>query len=713
MHDPWLGPWWLERQTDPDSPDFLALGAATSSTHRSWTLLGNLGAHDRAVVDPRGWVTPWPVGWSLDWWIGADDRWHLPSQDVAVRQQAIDQAPVVETWMRVPGGDAQHRVSAVVVAGEGWLVVEVANRTAVPFAVAFAVRPAGPLGAAPIGQVGVDEGAITVDGATAVVLPRRPNRAVVGTAATGDVLDVVTSGEAGAELPLRATCPEGRAHAAVVYPLPHTASVRVAIPLRPPPERSGRRAPANAPSAVAFPDPLPAADHVARGWTAQATRGIRLSLPDERLMGAFETARRHLLLAPAGEDLVTWPPRPVPWTEIAAVTGALGHLGLADEAAEVLATLPDRQGLDGYVGDGDGELAANGAALWAVGEHWRLTRDDDLVDALVGPLAKAGHWIERRRRGRRHPDLADGPIADGWWSAAGLHAASAALAAGQPEVAADLAGFAQALVAGMEARAPGDDPGELLAVVLDVPGIDAGRFAAAVEQVRRRARGRGLFRPEGSGRVAGAGLATRATLWLAAVELAAGDRRALDRLQWLLEVASPTGAWPEVVHPRTGDGAAGEGHHLPTSAGLCTFVRQLVVREAPAGGPAGLVLCPIVPADWLGTGWEAHDLPTAHGRLGLAVRWHGDRPALLWELDPHPGTGPVRLTTPGLDPAWSSDQPRGEVLLAPVAPPPAPDPGSDPRPGPGPGPGGPRPAGSSGAEPAAPPPPPEASSSFG
>jgi hypothetical protein len=40
---------------------------------------------------------------------------------------------------------------------------------------------------------------------------------------------------------------------------------------------------------------------------------------------------------------------------------------------------------------------------------------------------------------------------------------------------------------------------------------------------------------------------------------------------------------------------------------------------------------------------------------------------LLWELTPHadgPGV-PVRLTAPGLDPAWSSTAPAGEEPLDP------------------------------------------------
>ena len=56
---------------------------------------------------------------------------------------------------------------------------------------------------------------------------------------------------------------------------------------------------------------------------------------------------------------------------------------------------------------------------------------------------------------------------------------------------------------------------------------------------------------------------------------------------------------------------------------------------------------------------------TSAERLRARVQ-HGDRPAVLWELQPHPGVERVTLTAPGLDSAWSSDELRGEALLSPV-----------------------------------------------
>ena len=51
--------------------------------------------------------------------------------------------------------------------------------------------------------------------------------------------------------------------------------------------------------------------------------------------------------------------------------------------------------------------------------------------------------------------------------------------------------------------------------------------------------------------------------------------------------------------------------------------------------------------------------PLRAGPVSFAVRWHGERPALLWEAPS--GT---ELRTPALDPAWSSTAGSGEVLLA-------------------------------------------------
>jgi hypothetical protein len=97
-------------------------------------VIGVVGGGWRAHVTPWGAVVPDDGSPVLDWWVAADDRWHTPAEEPACRQRRIGGTPVVETALRVPGGDAVQCVYAVGHDG-GLTVVEIENRSASPFAV--------------------------------------------------------------------------------------------------------------------------------------------------------------------------------------------------------------------------------------------------------------------------------------------------------------------------------------------------------------------------------------------------------------------------------------------------------------------------------------------------------------------------------------------------------------------------------------------------
>lgn len=89
-----------------------------------------------AIVNERGSVRLNDGSLVLDWHIAADDRWHDPSTEPSVRQTRRAGVPVIETRLRIPGGDAIQRVYAVADAG-GLVVVEITNESTLPIAVAF------------------------------------------------------------------------------------------------------------------------------------------------------------------------------------------------------------------------------------------------------------------------------------------------------------------------------------------------------------------------------------------------------------------------------------------------------------------------------------------------------------------------------------------------------------------------------------------------
>ncbi len=69
-------------------------------------------------------------------------------------------------------------------------------------------------------------------------------------------------------------------------------------------------------------------------------------------------------------------------------------------------------------------------------------------------------------------------------------------------------------------------------------------------------------------------------------------------------------------------------------------------------------LLPHFPPEWLGQAVAVHDLPLRAGPLSFAVRWHGARPALLWDAP-----AGIELRASALDPQWRGRD-AGEVLLA-------------------------------------------------
>ncbi|HEY7626363.1 MAG TPA: hypothetical protein VH761_04825, partial [Ilumatobacteraceae bacterium] len=100
------------------------------------TTTGIVGGRWRATITEWGAIEPWDGSPSIDWYVAADDRWHRPREEATRRQSRVAGTPVVETRVRIPGGDAVQRVYSVADGG-GLTIVEVANESNLPIAVAF------------------------------------------------------------------------------------------------------------------------------------------------------------------------------------------------------------------------------------------------------------------------------------------------------------------------------------------------------------------------------------------------------------------------------------------------------------------------------------------------------------------------------------------------------------------------------------------------
>jgi hypothetical protein len=559
----------------------------------AWVLLGTIGAGGRAKVDRRGVITSEGATWSLDWWVGAEDRWHVASGAALVRQSLIESTPVVLSAMRLPGGEIEQRAWSVVDGSTGSPVLVVAfhNATSIPVALALAFSSAS----SALSTIDFADGIVTIGGDAVAAFSRLPSRFGFGLDGRS-AEDITTAGDAvnafpdgGIELRSESTT------ASFVFPLPHTATLQVVLPLGSAMSAADlKRCDLNA---------LPPFERVVAGWKAQTARAPKFELPERQSEEAIDGSRSHLLVHVAGEDPLRWPGVPVNGLERSDLTMALDEQGLSAESERLLVASTDLQNADGSFDS----LRLDATASWVVAleRHVALSGDGEFADEMIERVASAAHWIAKRQRGsrlRRSSSFfanGDGPIGldtdqrvgyDARWTARAYRSAIALLdGAAQPDAA--------------------------LAVRLHLVALN--------DEMDRR----GVSRlGPGDGTVA--------------------DDAILQLRRELLS-GEPLWTWPSET----------DAHDPSRTATFLRTIRSIVASDA--GDVVDLL--PGFNEEWLGQAIAVHRLPTSAGLMSFALRWHGARPALLWDVE---GDRNVTITCTSIDPEWSTTDQRGEALLA-------------------------------------------------
>ena len=317
-------------------------------------VVGTLTGGPTAVLRDPSVVEPVGAGWSVEWWIGAEDRWHRPLVESTTRQTSLPGAPIVETAVRVPGGDVTARTAGVMGPGATtWTVIEVTNRSAVPVALGWTIQGA---------SSGLGPGVLhRIDGRR-VVLGRSPRS-----------IEVPSDLIAGTE---------DLGGAVAVQPLAHTSVAWLAI--------EGAE-PATGNEAEELPT-FPPLDRVVSGWAPFEEIGARLTIGDDGLQSAFRSAAAVVRLG-GGIDLGTRD------AALAARAGALvGAATVGERHLGALLAQRRRNGsvrADGTRGGSGGDDAATTVAslrAWCAS----VWSGDAAADELVLPIAAAATWLLKR-----------------------------------------------------------------------------------------------------------------------------------------------------------------------------------------------------------------------------------------------------------------------------------------------------------------------------
>jgi hypothetical protein len=159
-------------------------------------------------------------------------------------------------------------------------------------------------------------------------------------------------------------------------------------------------------------------------WRGKLASAARVRLPEQRIHEMFQAGLLHLDLVTYGlePDGVTAPCIGVYCpigSESAPIVQFFDAMSWPELAQRSLEYFIAKQHEDGFIQNFGGYMLETGAALWSLGEHYRLTRDDAWVKRIEPNLIKACdyllRWSERNQRKElrgRGFGLLDGKVGD-------------------------------------------------------------------------------------------------------------------------------------------------------------------------------------------------------------------------------------------------------------------------------------------------------------
>jgi hypothetical protein len=626
----WVWPYWVERQFDPADDSFLPRAFSFSHinlTHRNWTAVGLPELSLSPIVDPRGLVTPLHDGWSLDFWlIDSDGNQLVPSRvkDDRCRQSLTsgnDLAVETTTWE----DHLQLRtvIEVVVEDEQPVLKVSVTATSNGGGHLAVGIRPYNPEGVQFIDTVESLPDAIgwLVNGTTKVMTDRSADRLLTSHYDEGDVVPQINdygsesrqffrppghevgqlanpSTTSTAATTVTETCDQGMATAASLFHLDgDKLKLTVRVPLQ---------------------GELKAQGHPKRfdpsvTWGDIHAEVATLSVPDFRIQNLYDSAVKTLVVLSV-DDIV-----PGPYTyrrfwfrDACLMMNPLMSIGLIERCERMLQKFPERQQRNGYFRSQDGEWDSNGQVLWVLNRFRKVTHRP-LSRPVMKTLDKAIQWIDDKRvpadENVRHGGLLPAGFSaehlgpndfyywDDFWAEAGARAAAEIWRdAGQDSKAARASTLADSISTAID-RSLADlpksktlggipaspyrrlDAGAIGSLVADYPlqltQPNDERITATVEAILRNHFFRGGFFQD----MIHSGINAYLTLDVAQTLLRNGDDRYRDLIDAVAELASPTGQWPEAIHPRTLGGCMGDGQHGWAAGEWVMMIRNCFVRE--------------------------------------------------------------------------------------------------------------------------------------
>lgn len=660
----WVWPFWVERQFNPNDKAFIPRAFSLTHinlTHRNWTAVGLPDYPELPIVDPCGLVTPFFDGWSVDAWIIHEKSSFIPSRLTHVDQK-LD---LEDTFAVLTVSKSEHFIL------ESRTEVEsgVDPACAITFnAQAFhqswlmiCVRPYNPEGVSFINDISLcdNEEGWRVNKKNVVKLDKKPFRYIFANYNSGDLCGKTCVPKSDKQDSTSISCKIGMATSAALYSLE-----------------------AGQPGQVKVTIPLSGESRAQGSWSEHLQGSCVLKVPDERFQFLFNTAIKTMVLHSPGDIY------PGPFTykrfwfrDAAFISQAMMAAGVLKNMEKILDRYPARQTPLGYFESQEGEWDSNGQAIWAMKRFIDIT-DKKIKKEWLASICRGAQWIERKRRSFEADPLHAGLLPagfsaehfgpsdfyywDDFWAIAGLRDASLLARPQEPKLAENFWREGDGLLNAVE------DSLYSLQSRQDHPGIpasptrrmDAGaigclvasyplqiwpagdkRILQTTEFLMDKYFLQGAFYHE----ISHSGINIYLTLHIAQVLLRGGSPKFFDIVKSVAELATPSGQWPEAIHPRTKGGCMGDGQHVWASAEWIMMMRNMFVREEEA--ERMLILCSGIPEEWLKPKETLFLGPTQtlYGEISVTIRVK-EHIEISWQACWHNAAPRMEIRLPGHEP---------------------------------------------------------------
>lgn len=652
-------PFWAERQFRPQDAGFIPrmTWLAVNLTYRRWTAVGCAGHPDEAIVDPAGLLSPLRDYWSIDVWCEVDGELVIPSKRTDLTQGYA--APgVLRTQVKADNWEfaIEHfcDCSLDIASAFGRGLIKNLSQSVLKGRLIVSVRPYNPEGVAPIFRLEYDKNTkiLTADDTPICTLLFEPDRIVLSTLKEGDVVNRLDADTSRIIESIDGLC-FGCAQKLFEIKPDDFASIDFVSPMDMSVLDKKKRQ-------AIFVQKAAKLDFNAQRRSSEKyvkdalDYGAKYFFPDQKIQESFDAARLHIFSVDDGDTIT---PGPLTYhqqwfRDASYMISALDIFGWHEQAKRKIKIFPKSQKRSGFFCSQNGEWDANGQAIWTIAKHYKLTRDKKLIKKLWRAVWRGALWIENKRskakmvqglhRGLLPPGLSAehfGPSDyyywDDFWCAAGLR--EAAYLAEQLERADD-AKKLQELFNGFLRDI--EDSINKVSERLKKPIITTGPYrdfdAAAIgavcalyplrllrpfdERISNTLDGieskhfyEGLFAQD----FVHSGLNAYLSAEVAQCRLFRREKRAYEIMQKILDVASSTYTWPEAVHPKTGCGCMGDGHHIWASADWVHLLRNMILFEEGDN----IIITAIAPEQWYEAGkkFGVENAPTEFGNISIAV----------------------------------------------------------------------------------------------